>query len=251
MFPASGSLKAVFFDLGFTLINFKGDYQRVTNDSYRSLALALTRSRYPVDTAAFSERFTAVLSEYYHSRDADLIERPVELYLARVLNSFGHPDPSDEVTRSVLAEMYRTTESHWQLEPDARAVLEQLQHEGYRMGLISNAANADNANRLIDRFVLRPFFEFILISAVEKIRKPASRIYSRALSMMELPPSSAVMVGDTLTADIFGAQHAGLRAVWITTRADHPENTRVSSRVTPDAVIHRLSELPSVLQQLH
>ncbi len=58
------------------------------------------------------------------------------------------------------------------------------------------------------------------------------------------------MVGDTLTADILGAQNAGLRAVWITTRADHPENLRVRERVTPDAMISTLSELPSVLQQI-
>ena len=251
MTPAATSSRAVFFDLGYTLINFEGDYQALINDSYLALAGALIRSGYPLDAATFAERFNAVLSDYYQARDEDLIERPVELFLARVLNSLGHPEPPVEVTRGALVEMYRTTESHWKLAYGASDVLAQLLQGGYRLGLISNAANADNANRLIDRFSLRGFFEVILISAVEKIRKPDSRIYTMALNSLGVTAGRAVMVGDTLTADILGAQNAGLRAVWITTRADHPENARVRKQITPDAVIHHLSELPSVLQQTH
>ena len=248
--PTSNAIQAVFFDLGFTLINFQGDYQTVLNDSYYALARALIRAGYPVETDVFVERFNAVLSDYYQSRDEDLIERPVETYLARVLDALGHPEPPEPVTRGALAKMYQATESHWLLAPDAMAALGQLQRDGYRLGLISNAANADNANRLIDRCNLRGFFEVILISAVEKIRKPDSRIFARALNHLEVSADRAVMVGDTLTADILGAQNAGLRAVWITTRADHPENLRMRECITPDAVVHQLSQLPSVLQQL-
>lgn len=250
MCSASKKPQAVFFDLGFTLINFEGDYQSLINDSYFTLARSLIKSGYPLDADTFVERFNAVLSEYFQARDEDLIERPVDLYLARVMNSLGHPEPPGEVTRSALADMYTTTESHWQLAPDAINVLEQLRQDGYRLGLISNAANAENANRLIERFSLQGYFEVILISAVEKIRKPDNRIYARALNLMDVPAAQAVMVGDTLTADILGAQKAGLRAVWITTRADHPENVRMRDRITPDAVIQTLSELPRALQQL-
>ncbi len=250
MSPASTPAQAVFFDLGFTLINFEGDYQALINDSYFALARSLIRSGYLLDANAFVERFNAVLSDYYQARDEDLIERPVELYLTRVLNSLGHPEPPEEITRSALSDMYYITESHWTLAPDANNVLTRLRREGCRLGVISNAANADNANRLIDRFDLRTFFEVILISAVEKIRKPDSRIYTRALNILGVAAEGAVMVGDTLTADILGAQNAGLRSVWITTRADHPQNARLRERITPDAVIQHLSELPDALRQL-
>ncbi len=116
--------------------------------------------------------------------------------------------------------------------------------------MITNAANADNANRLIDNCGLRPYFEVILISAVEKIRKPDTRIYSRAISRFDLPPSSFAMVGDTLTADILGAQNAGMRAIWINRRADRAENQSVADRIVPDAVIETLAMLPSTLSSL-
>ena len=249
--PASYTTQAVFFDLGFTLIHFQGDYPSVLLDSYYSLARALKREGYLFEVDEFVRRFKNALADYHQSRDIDLIERPVETYLTRVLNTFGHIEPPESVTRNALAEMYQTTEAYWQLMPDTLATLRQLQRTGYRLGLISNAANADNVNRLIDRCGLRGFFEVLLISAVEKIRKPDRRIYARALNLLHLTPDRAVMVGDTLTADIIGAQNAGLRAAWVTSRASHPENLRARPHVNPDAVIDQLSELPYALQQFH
>lgn len=248
--PAA-SIQVVFFDLGYTLINFEGDYQRVTADSYLALANVLINMGFDLDAARFTERFSEVLSAYYQARDDDLIERPVEQYLARVLHSFGYIDPPEDIVRYALTTMYRATEGHWRLEKGALPLLQELTREGYRLGLISNAANAENVNRLIDRFNLRHYFEAILVSATEKVRKPDTRIYSRALRAMNITASSAVMVGDTLTADILGAQNAGLRAIWITTRENHPDNSLVSGDITPDAVIDCLSELPAALRNLN
>lgn len=245
--PVNDQLQAVLFDLGFTLINFEGNFHQVTEESYLALAESLKRAGYPFQARDFADHFNAVISEYYRARDEDLIERPVEQYLMQLMESYEYNDPPQEVIQQALTDMYRLTETHWQLEPDALLVLDELQKKGYRMGLISNAANADNANRLIDRFDLRRYFEVILISAIEKIRKPDTRIYSRAMAKMELPPAAAVMVGDTLTADILGAQNAGLHAIWIKRRALRPENELVVGKINPDVVVDSLAEIPAVL----
>ncbi len=246
--PVADSLQTVFFDLGFTLINFEGDFHQVTEESYLTLAESLRQVGCPIQTQDFADRFKHAISDYYRSRDEDLIERPIEQFLMQVLESYEFNNLPQEFIQQALTNMYRITETHWQLETDTLPVLDELQNKGYRLGLISNAANADNANRLIDQFELRRYFEVILISAIEKIRKPDTRIYSRAMAKMELPPASAVMVGDTLTADILGAQNAGLRAIWIRRRALRPENELVIGKITPDAVIDSLAELPAVLR---
>jgi len=246
--PVADPLQTVFFDLGFTLLNFEGDFHQVTEESYLALAESLRKVGCPIQTQDFADRFNHAISEYYRSRDEDLIERPIEQYLMQVLESYEFNNLPQEFIQQALTNMYRITETHWQLETDALPVLDELQNKGYRMGLISNAANADNANRLIDQFELRRYFEVILISAIEKIRKPDARIYSRAMAKMELPPAAAAMVGDTLTADILGAQNAGLRAIWIRRRAQRPENELVIGKITPDAVIDSLAELPVVLR---
>lgn len=244
--PVRSQIQVVLFDLGHTLINFEGDYRQVMAESYLVLAQSLRAAGYLIDTREFAERFDRIINAYYRARDEDLIERPIEQYLAQVLASYEIFDARKSLVQSALENMYRAAERHWQPEGDALPTLQVLKDAGYRLGMITNAANADNANRLIDMFGLRPYFEVILISAVERIRKPDTRIYARALTRLEVPAAKAVMVGDTLTADILGAQNAGLRAVWITRRAERPEN-RSSHDIKPDAVIESLTDLPAAL----
>lgn len=248
--PVTGPIQAVIFDFGYTLINFEGDYKRVIRESYLVMAQSLRAAGYLINAREFAERFDGIINGYYRAREEDLIERPIEQYLAQVLASYEIYDPLKSLVEGAIENMYRTTESHWQLESDALPTLQALKDAGFRLGMITNAANADNANRLIDQFNLRQYFEFVLISAIERIRKPDTRIYARAMSRLELPAGSAVMVGDTLTADILGAQNAGLRAIWVTRRADRPGNRLAAESITPDAVIESLAGLPAALIEL-
>lgn len=245
------SIKVIFFDLGFTLINFDGDFYQGINDSYVALAGSLVNLGIPIKIEDFTRKFDQIISEYYRAREIDLIERPVERYLDQTLAAFGYENVSEEIIQSALTEMYKETEAQWQIEPDAIRTLEKLKAHGYRLGLITNAANSPDSNRLIDKFDLRRFFDAILISADEKIRKPDTRIYSRALKKMNVKPDEAVMVGDTLTADILGAQNTGLYGIWIKRRAARPENQNLKTVITPDAVIETLDELPAVIQTLN
>jgi len=58
--------------------------------------------------------------------------------------------------------------------------------------------------------------------------------------------SRAVFVGDRLFDDIFGAQRVGMRAVHIP-HSDIPVWQQTGVEGTPDAVVHQLSELVSVV----
>lgn len=243
MVNPSQLLHAIFFDLGFTLIDFKGDFYSVMEESYKVLANALVKAGYDLPVNTFSVRFSQVITDYYRGRDIDMVERPVEDYLSGVMAEFGFSHLPSQTARAVLEEMYRFTENYWEPADDAIETLTKLSARGYRLGLITNAANADNANRLIDRFGLRPFFEVILISSQEKMRKPDARIYTRGLTLLNLRPQNAMMVGDNPSADILGAQQVGMKAVWIDPGQHHPGRSLTTPGVIPDAVIHTLSEL--------
>ncbi len=56
------------------------------------------------------------------------------------------------------------------------------------------------------------------------------------------------MVGDTLGADILGAQLAGLRHVWLTAHADHPANAAHRGQIVPEMEVAGLPELLPVLR---
>ncbi len=104
--------------------------------------------------------------------------------------------------------------------------------------------------RLIDNAGLRRWFDPILVSAAVGVRKPNPRIFEMALTQWGLAPAEAAMVGDTLGADVLGAQMAGLRSVWLASRADAPANAAHRHTIQPDATIYDLGELPAALEAL-
>jgi FMN phosphatase YigB (HAD superfamily) len=59
------------------------------------------------------------------------------------------------------------------------------------------------------------------------------------------------MVGDTLNADILGAQQLGMMDVWITRRANTRTNREELSQIQPTWKIDTLSELPPLLRVIN
>jgi putative hydrolase of the HAD superfamily len=95
-----------------------------------------------------------------------------------------------------------------------------------------------------------------LSSARTGIRKPDPAAFAPILKAWDLDPESVVMVGDTLDADILGAERAGMRSIWLRSRLDaRQEGTSVAQPgnrdlAMPDATIDRLRELPACVQAL-
>jgi HAD superfamily hydrolase (TIGR01549 family) len=243
-------LSVILFDLGFTLINFEGDFHKAMHESYVALADSLIDSGCPLNKWEFAKRFDDVISEYYRSRAVDLIERPVEESLRKTLTDFSINHLTETTLQDAVKAMYIYTESWWKIEPDTHATLTQLKNMGYRLGLISNASNPPDLNRLIDNHKLRDYFEIIVISGDEGIRKPDPRIFINTLNKLGVKPENAIMVGDTLNADILGAQKTRMHSVWVTRRANRPENNEVLDVIHPDYTIPDLESLVNLVPQI-
>ncbi len=246
---AERKIKAVFFDLGHTLIYFDGDFSKLVGESYAVLAHKLIDAGYVLDVNSFVTRFNEKMQGYYRQRDLDLIERPVELFLKDILSEFEiHSIPS-AIYRDALNEMYRSTEKHWQIEKETHTALQRLLDANYKLGLITNASDAWDANNLIDNHSLRKYFGSVLISAEEGIRKPDPRIFAKAAHQLGVDLAQSVMVGDTLNADILGAHACGIKAVWVKRRKDAIDTSALTNKqLIPDAEIDSLEELPSLLE---
>lgn len=249
MSHAENKIKAVFFDLGHTLIYFDGDFSKLVEESYAVLAHKLIDAGYVLDVNSFVTRFNEKMQGYYRQRDLDLIERPVELFLKEILSEFEiHSIPS-AIYRDALNEMYRITEKHWQIEKETHTALQRLLDANYKLGLITNASDAWDANNLIDNHSLRKYFGSVLISAEEGIRKPDPRIFAKAAHQLGVDLAQSVMVGDTLNADILGAHACGIKAVWVKRRKDAIDTSALTNKqLIPDAEIDSLEELPSLLE---
>ncbi len=244
-------LEAVLFDLGGTLLFFDGDWGDVVLQGDLQLLQAVQAAGMLVDEKTFPIRFRSQLQDYYIERESEFIEYTTTYILRQVLAEYGYRSVPDEVVRDVLAAMYSVTQSYWKPDPETRPTLKALKEKGYRLGLISNAGDDADVQQLLDQAGLRSYFDAILTSAAEGIRKPNPKIFWTALNHIETHPSKAVMVGDTLGADILGAQNAGLFSILVTRYADTPANRAHADTIRPDAAIGGLGELPGLLERTY
>lgn len=237
------------FDLGSTLIDFDGDYERVFPQSLTAIADNILAHSPALDREAFIQRFGQALMGYYDQRDDDCVEHSTYAILCDVLEGMIDPLPDETVLRQGLAAMYGVSEAHWKTKPATHAVLKQLFEDGYRLGLLSNAGDEANVQRLIDSAGIREYFDPILISAALGIRKPHPGPFLQILEYWNIPTEAAVMVGDLLEADILGANKAGIRSIWLRDGSE-PEVDLDAQNPQPDRVAEGLAEVPDLIYQM-
>ena len=105
---------------------------------------------------------------------------------------------------------------------------------------------SDIQHRRFDRSELRPYLSGMLISSETGHPKPEPHMYLQALKQFHVPASRALMIGDSLTSDILGANRAGVDACWF-----NPRHAARTEEVHIEYEIHAVSEMPAVaLQQL-
>lgn len=122
------------------------------------------------------------------------------------------------------------------LVPGTVETLDALHQSGYRLFAASNSFGHLQRSRLEHAGILR-YFEDTYISMDIGYDKPDVRFYEEALRRCALSPREVLMVGDSMTTDIVGAQKAGLDAVYFN-RRNEPVNSD-----TPLIVIYSLPEL--------
>jgi putative hydrolase of the HAD superfamily len=130
--------------------------------------------------------------------------------------------------------------------PDSKAVLAELKGRGLKTALLSNThwPRAFHEH-FLERDGLADLLDERLYTSELSHMKPHPSVFVAALAAIGIDdPTTAVFVGDRLHDDVFGAQRAGLHAVWI-------RNDLVPGyEVEPDATIDALRDLPDAIDRL-
>lgn len=243
--------EAVLFDLGGTLIYFKGDKSQVIIEADQALVLRLAALGYGVEQDAFIDAYETRLKAYFGQRDKDQVEYTTRRLLRELLADFGYAAVPETDVRAALQAMYEVFESHWHVEEDALRVLSWFKSRGCRIGLVSNAADDDDVQRQVERAGLRPFLDVICTSAVSGLRKPHPRMFELAMQALGVEdPARVLMVGDRLNADIAGAKPLGMKAAWITRRVKDPAARAAVCDWQPDVRVESLSQLQAWVESL-
>jgi putative hydrolase of the HAD superfamily len=198
---------------------------------------------------AFSAAFIEKLKASRRVREIDHVERPTSDIFRETMEAFGHPNLGDPFVERAMRVLYAHSEAHWTPVPHLHNVIEELQAGGVRLGLISNAGDAGNVLRLIDKAELSSIFDPILISAAVGIRKPAPAIFRRVLHVWDLPADEVVMIGDRLKEDISGARAVGMHQIWVKAYAE-PGQER-SGQIEPEAIAEDLASVPALMVSMN
>ena len=241
-------IRSIFFDLGRTLLYPKASWQPVFMRANKALANSLATEGIEIDERTFPYEFADNLNKYYAARETTHRETTIIRILGSFLAEKGIWNVSNSTLRIALDAFYAITQKNWLLEEDAHTTLRTLKSRGYKLALLSNASDDADVQTLIDKNDLRHYFSFIRTSAATGYRKPHPHLFKEALSALNLLPEQCVMVGDTLNADIAGANKLGIYSIWINRRVNKTTKTLIS--IHPKATIQELSELPNLLQEI-
>jgi 2-haloacid dehalogenase/putative hydrolase of the HAD superfamily len=118
---------------------------------------------------------------------------------------------------------------------EVAGVLEAL--DGIPRAVVSNADDA-MLKEILDRNGLE--FDAVVTSEACRAYKPASAIFEVAMRELRVGPAEVLHVGDSLEADVGGAQRLGIATAWVnrTGEAITPQHPK------PDLVMRNLAELP-------
>ena len=107
--------------------------------------------------------------------------------------------------------------------PGAEDLLAKLVERGYQLYGATNGVTAIQQGRL-KQSAITPYFKEIFISEQLGTQKPEVAFYEKISNLIPgFAKEQALMIGDSLTADIAGGNAAGVDTVWY--NPDHKENS--------------------------
>ena len=230
-------MKAVFFDVDFTLIYpgpmFRGEGYRAFGAKY-GMDLDPSTFEHAVASAAALLDIPEELAydaEYYVAYTRHIIERMC-----------GTGPLVDACAREVYAEW--AGNQHFELYDEVPGVLRELAARGVRIGLISNSHRC--LASFESHFELRGLISAAVSSSDHGLMKPHPSIFAAALQLAGVEARDAMMVGDSLRQDVEGGLGAGMRATLL--HRAHGRHARAQELAARGVhVIRSLTELVSVL----
>ncbi len=219
-------MRCVLFDLGDTLWS-RGDitsWERLEAcANQRAVVLLRERvaSQLPanLDDLALGKRLRESFSQYVGAlirRDPE-IEPEGPVVAMETLRQWGIEGIDIRFGAAIFEALRVRVPESRPLFKDTLSTLAALQQRGLLLGVVTNRIwGGQPFQEDLQTLGLHKYFDLrtIAVSADLKVRKPNPAIFFHALNALNVAPEDAVMVGDSLRADIVGAQRLGICAAW-------------------------------------
>ncbi|MCW4041775.1 MAG: HAD family hydrolase [Candidatus Bathyarchaeota archaeon] len=125
--------------------------------------------------------------------------------------------------------------------PETHEVL-QILNKQYKLALITNVyptTTVEHVHEVLREANIHEYFDVITVSSGVGMSKPTAQIFEDTLRQLDVTPDEAIMVGNTISTDIFGGNCVGMTTVLI----QHHEEYQPMDWEQPDHTIHSLNEI--------
>lgn len=196
--------KFLLFDLDHTLLDF---------DAAEDVALShLLKEEGVEDIQAYKDYYVPMNKTLWKDLELKKITKQ-ELVNTRFAKLFAHF--GIEKDGAYLAERYQFFLSkQGQIFPGVEDLLKKLIHQGFELYAATNGITFIQTGRL-EQSGIAPFFKEIFISEQLHTQKPDAAFYEKiGARIPNFDKKYALMIGDSLSADIQGGNNAGIDTIW-------------------------------------
>ncbi|MGC1516012.1 MAG: YjjG family noncanonical pyrimidine nucleotidase [Maribacter sp.] len=221
----------IFFDLDHTLWDFE-------KNSALTFEKIFVQQQIDVDLEDFLKVYVPANLKYWKLYREEKITKAALRYerLKSVFDTVGYT-ASDDLIHFLSEEYINHLSSFNHLFPDAVEVLDYLKPR-YRLHIITNGFQEIQEKKLRNSGI-HAYFEHIIDSEMAGVKKPNPIIFNLALSRAKVAPQRALMIGDSLEADILGAIGVGLHTLHFNAHGGEAHDY--------GPVIYNLKEIKSLL----
>lgn len=211
--------KAVLFDLDGTLLNRDESVELFINQQYERLYELLSH----IPKEQYISRFIELDNHGYVWKD--------KVY-QQLICEFNIPSVTWE---ELLQDYVKQFKHHCVGFPHIHKMLEELKNNKIALGLITNGYGQFQMDN-IKALDIEKYFDVILVSEWEGIKKPNPQIFMNALEQLNVEASESVFIGDHPENDVKAAQNVGMKGIW--------KKDNQWTDIEADAIIDDYLELP-------
>ena len=227
--------KFLLFDLDHTLLDF---------DTAEDVALTqLLKEEGVEDIQAYKDYYVPMNKAFWKDLELEKITK-AELINTRFAKLFAHF--GIEKDGVYLAERYQFYLSQQgQVFSGAMELLDSLIDRGYELYAATNGITFIQTGRL-EQSGIAPFFKEIFISEQLHTQKPDAAFYEKiGARIPNFNKNHALMIGDSLSADIQGGNNAGIDTIWY-----NPHHLENKSLAQPTYEVDSYQALLELLDKL-
>ncbi len=221
----------VFFDLDHTLWDFE-------KNSAITFKKILSENNIAIQLEDFLKVYIPINLQYWKLYREEKVTKEELRYnrLKKVFDALEYK-VLDEVIYKLSEDYIKYLSSFNHLFPNAKEILEYLK-PNYNLHIITNGFNAVQEKKLKNSGIFN-YFNSIVDSEMAGVKKPNPAIFKLALLKANAIPEKAIMIGDSIEADILGAKAVGLHTLHF--------NAHKESRHNYCDMIHDLNEIKKYL----